>query len=445
MKIVLFGSGPWPTEPGALATGPNIRLRRFALPLLAAGHRVTAVMMEAAPRSGVKIDGLDAAEAFVSEDMARPEVIAARIDARGAEAVFGVGSLMPAWGATKLARHLDLPCWVDHNGDPLTENHAALLRTGDAPDMRMRDLVWNLYRESLTGGDAFSAVSGPQRHALLGHLGLLGRYGAFADASRRVHVVPNGLAKEVVEFSPLPPWPLALAERGLAAGTRYVLFSGTWNAWHDGATMGRAAAMALRADAGLHLVLAGLPTGAIGAQVRADFMAALGESVRVVELPPPLAPEEAALLAHAGACLSMDRMIPEAELGARNRMLPMVRWGAFPVVTPVAEIERQLCAAGMAMAAQVGDADGAAQALVALASRSPELRERDRRAGVDWLAGAVFERTLEPALAWLADGAPRWPSMAGEGLVDRWAQLAPERIDGGGGTPPPRKRFWPFG
>lgn len=429
MKICLIGTGPWPLEEDAVITGPGIRLRQFLEPLRAAKHEIVAVLLEPERRLRVPIEGVLEGAAFAPEDILDPERLTAELDLSFTDLVMGVGSLMPAAAAARLARHRGIPCWIDLFGDPLAELHAAQLRQGGTPDVAARDHIWKLMRESLLAGDAFSTVSGPQRHALLGQLGLLGRYGNHWNVCQHLQEIPCGVPDSWVEPAPLPEFPVILRDMGLNERSRYVFFGGSWNVWLDEETMARAIRGAMEDDEGLRFICCGIPTGPAGEQVRTNLFRGLGDlmtSGRVVEIAPQHLEEEHCLLAWAGACLSLDRPIPEAELGSRNRLLAMVRWGARPVVSLEAGLEAILAAEGLAAGIMDGNWQRAAKEILAGCSRSRENREEDRRAGIEWLRTVTFSQTMEPVVRWIAGGAPRWPALDIEGLVDRWANLAPD-------------------
>lgn len=446
MRIVVIGSGPWPLEEGAVVTGPAIRLRQFVEPLRRAKHDVSVVMLEERARRGVPVEGTVAAVALAPEQILDPAVVREAAGLEFTDAVFGVGSLMPAAAAVRLARHLEKPCWVDFFGDPMAELHASQLRQGGSPDATMRDHIWKFMRECLLAGDAFSTVSAPQRHAMLGQLGFLGRYGADWQVCRRLHEIPCAVPSAWTQPVERPPFPEALRSAGMTESSRYVYFGGSWNVWLDEVTMGSALAEAMAQDANLYFVCSGIPTGAAGEAIHQSLMKPLApyrQTGRVIDLAPgtPGAPE-AALLAHAGACLSLDRPIPEAELGSRNRLLAMVRWGARPVVSLEAGVETLLVAEGLAAGIDGPNPGRAAKEIVAACGRSAEKREEDRQAGLEWLRTVTFERTLEPAVDWLKAGAPRWPAVGTDGLLDRWANLPadPEKLFG----QTERRRGWFF-
>ncbi|MCC5877039.1 MAG: hypothetical protein JJU11_12535 [Candidatus Sumerlaeia bacterium] len=118
----------------------------------------------------------------------------------------------------------------------------------------------------------------------------------------------------------------------------------------------------------------------------------------------------------------------------------MVRWGARPVVSLAAGLETVLVAEGLASGISEGNWQRAAKEIIEGCARSREQREADRQTGLEWLRTVVFQRTMEPVLRWLAEGAPRWAAVEQEGLVDRWASFPadPSKLFEGDG----KKRGW---
>ena len=428
MRVCVVGMGPWPLERDAIVTGPSIRLRQFIEPLLTARHEVVAILLEEKARQDIPIEGTLFARSHTPETILDPDGVAKGIDLSHVGAVFGVGSLMPAVAALRIAKKIGSPCWVDFFGDPMAELHAGQLRQGGTVDLSARDHVWKFFRESLMGGDAFSTVSAAQRHALMGQLGLLGRFANDWNVSQRLHEIPCGVPASWTNADPIPPFPEILRGKGLDETSRYIYFGGSWNVWLDEVTMAKALAIALRDDEELKFVCCGIPTGRAGEEIRQHLLKAVGSfGNRVIDLPPQQAPSESALLAHAGGCLSLDRPIPEAELGSRNRLLAMVRWGARPVVSLEAGLESLLVAEGLAAGIGGANEQRAALEIIAACRRPAAQREEDRQAGLRWLRSMTFGETIKPALGWISAGAPPWESpSAAPGLIDGWGVIAAE-------------------
>ncbi len=445
MKICVVGTGPWPLEEGATVTGPSIRLRQFIEPLQAARHDILGILLEDQSRKNIPIPDAIDAQSFTPEQILKPELLAEECDLNFVGLVCGVGSLMPAAAAARLAEHLNVPCWIDFFGDPLAELHASQLRQGGALDLTARDHIWKFVRECLLRGDAFSAVSLPQRYALMGQLGLLGRYGSNWDICKRIHEIPCGVPDNWTEPQERPEFPPSLIKKGYQEGLKYLFFGGSWNVWLDEVTMGMAVKEALEKDEELHFVSCGIPTGPAGQQIKDALFSPLEgfvESGRIIDLHPNDNYSENNLLAHAGACLSLDRSIPEAELGSRNRLLSMIRWGARPVVTVEAGIEAILVAEDLASGVFEPNISRTAQEILAACSRTPEQREDDRQRGVRWLRNVEFSKTLEPLVSYIRAGAKRWPKEEAEGTLDKWASFPadPEKL----GPSSKDKKWWIF-
>jgi hypothetical protein len=429
--IVLFG---FAVPEDATPTGPSIRLRQFRTALPQGADVRAALLPSSARHDTTAADVVLAPDAFCS-----PDAVAAALRVERAAAVAGAGSLMPAAAAVRFAQRLGAPVWVDLFGDPLAELHAELHRlpsvTGEAAVRR--DHVWRLMREALVGGDAFSVVSGPQRHALAGQLALLGRIGGDAAALSRITTIPCGVPDEwTAPLADAPPWPASLAAQGLEPGARYLLIAGSWNPWLDEHLLGAIAARALEADDALHLVVAGIPTAPLSQDIRRGALEAPMRvaSARVIEVPPPRGAEEDALLFHAAATILADRDVAESLLGSRNRLLAFVRWGARPATTTRAEVCRELVAAGLADAIDPAKPEAALTPLLAATRRTRAERDAAIAQGRAWLRGVTFRETTRPLAQWLAHP-QHWPGPPQRGLVDRWAATDPA-------SEPPGEPIW---
>ncbi len=427
MRIALFGSGPWPLEPDAQVTGPSIRLRQFAQPLIAAGHEVHVVLLEEGFRADVPIDGASSATALTVA-MEDPVSVLAQVPLHDCECVIGVGSLLPVVAAVRLAKHLDVSCHADFFGDPLAELHALQTAPEEPMDAEARDHIWKLYREALIGADHWSTVSSPEKHALIGQLGLLGQFGQHPDFAHLISPVPCAVPESWLDKPIRPAFPEYLKELGLESGTPWVLFSGSWNAWLDIDAIADTVALAMEANSELYFVIKGIPTHDAGARLQHQLLETLGSfSKRIIVVAPEVDLPEAHLLAHAPASICLDRDIPESWLGDRNRLLAQIRWGVRPVVSRHAEVCRKLHRADLADAVKANDPTAALSVLLSAATRSREDREKATESAREWLKSYTFSKTLKPVLEWVGAAAPRRTAPNYGGQLDQWNQWLPER------------------
>lgn len=280
--------------------------------------------------------------------------------------------------------------WLDVAGDPFAEAQAfASTRADPRPAAVEAMAVWSA---AYARADAFSTVSAPGRHALLGSLGILGRLPLFSPGAEPIHVVPCAAA-----------FPDA---SGPARGPgHHIALVGGFNTWFDDQTL----------LTGLLLAMARRPVevsvfgGAIAGHHTEGF-----HRFKAGALASPFAPrfrfhgwvphrDLAAALAPAHATICLDRAGPEAELGARTRILYALHQGLRVLATTRATIVAEAAAASLVeplpSACDVGApaaAEALAQALL-LDAGAPD--EASRRA---WLGLRSVEVTTAPLRAWAA-------------------------------------------
>lgn len=428
LHVLIAGTGPVPQEGLSAAFGPTIRVRQFIEPVLDDGHDISLLLFEN-QRRVPQIEGIRQAAALPPNEVENPAVVRTILETKNIDAVVGVGSLLPVHAAANLAATLDKPLWVDFFGDPLAEQHALRTRTGG--ELPFRDHVHRLTLQALLAGDAFSTVSEPQRNALLGQLLLLGRCENTPHALQHLHVVPCGVPKSWTESAGDFPWPSDLCDHGLKEGDPYIYFGGTWNVWMDEVAMAAAIRSVLSDYEDAWLVCRGIGSDQTSQSIRKrmlDGLEPVKERIAVLDAQT----NEAPLLTHARACICLDRDIPEAVLGSRNRLLAMVRHGAMPVISALGELECELVAQNLAVRS-----DNPATALASVFRRNDEQRKTDAARGREWLGQVSFKSTMTPLLRWLEQHAPGWPMTSqSEGLIDQWAKLPWDQL------PHERKKRW---
>jgi hypothetical protein len=379
---------------------------------------------------GVKVQRLvigdDAEPRFTGPEWEVPVARARDLSLYGQElqgrfcAVVSAGSLLPAAVAVDLAAHLQVPSWIDFYGDPVSELHAEQMRDS-APNPMRRDEVTRLARHALARGDRFSSLSLPQRHSLLGQLGLLGRFRNLADPSALVVSIPCGVPADWAEQEPAIAATDEL-DRWIPPGSRVVNFGGSWNPWLDENAMGEALTHAFEIDPTLRLLLTAFATSPVSERIQEGFLAPIrraGLSDRLIQPPQnlPMAVRQG-LLSRTQASIMFDRHILESEWGSRNRLHLMARCGSLPLVTTTSEITHEMVALGLAIAASPsGAAARGAQLVEMVENANPaDLRERTR----EWMQTLTPTETVRPLAEWLRNPAATENSSLGE--VDYWAR-----------------------
>lgn len=379
-RVVLIGSGPLPWSHPEEMGFPQLRTDHFLAALLGAGHEVTVLALEAGAEPAARREGPEGCWTQVAVDRRSPDrVEAARDLIREVrpDVVVSAGPFEPARVAALAVG--DEPLWVDVPGDPFAEAEAKAAHLGPArrhePTLEMR-AAW---LPALARADAFSAVSGAQRHALLGQLGLMGRLAASPLGQDAVHVVP--VAWRFGALSEDEPH-----VRSGGSPLRVAL-SGGYNTWFDADTLLEGLHLAMRRVNALTVVSTG---GAI-----TDHHDATYEAFRTQATHGPFAGRFTfhgwvphgvlgSLLkrCHVGICL--DRPGHEAELGSRTRVPFLLHQGLDVLCTPRSDLTRELAGLHMVLPVRPQDPQHLAAGLEALWRRGQEGR-RVRRAQA-WLA-----------------------------------------------------------
>lgn len=447
MNLVIVGCGPMPCERRFAVMAPGARtwqmLQTCVRGLAAAGHtspEVTVLGLEQEPRA----QGAFPFEVVVPLDDSpsgpicnvryvpltyEPFMALAGGDAAGSplpdrvDAIVGTASSQPCATAAALAARLGVPLWVDFFGDPFAEIQTKAELSPDAReenDTRMHH-VWKLHLAALLRGDAFSALSRRQRHAVIGQLGAAGRLNRHTAGTDLVAAIPFAL------FPPdVPPAP----DSGrLPGGDFTVMWCGSFNTWMDVDALVGGLAGAVERNPRIRLLVVG---GAIP-NYHGDGFAQFQEGVRDAGIAhavdivgwQPLG-EIRRLSARCCAGLNVDRPSYEALLGSRTRIVQFVAAG-LPVISTVAtELSEELRDAGLLLPFQLGDAASLTDALLNAATRQTELAETGRRGPAFVLDQYGGERAGAALAAWVAQ--PRFaPDKDAEGnnaegnpLVDFW-------------------------
>jgi len=259
-RILLLGNHPPPFLPGQKIEAAHYRTWQFLEPLLETGQRVLLC-------AGVK------GEAPESPDRATSQLGKGTLEYRHIR--FGERSWMHELQRAHDDFHPDCivavnfshclyatrlktnrPVWMDIYGDTLTIQQAYCHRLGSNRGMAT---AIRFLRQILRFGDVFSVCGQPQKHMLVGELGVCGRLNHRTFGYDFVRVVLPGsvrpqLSEEKSEFSSLRSQ-IALAPDDFA-----VLWCGGYNTWTDIDTLFKALEWVMGRDPRVHFVSVGAST-----------------------------------------------------------------------------------------------------------------------------------------------------------------------------------------
>ena len=393
-RILLIGLGPLPiAAPEAMGFG-QLRTQGFVDSLLAAGHTVALVTLEAEGVPAPALEGLALHEQIAPERAGWLEAVRA-VDAQfGAEIIVSAGPYNPGRVAAAVAD--GRPFWMDVPGDPFAEAQAKAAFGADAAaaEAHARASV-----PGLLSADAFSVVSGAQRYALLGALGWSGRLSALPPTQRAVHVLPIAY-----DFGALREQP---GRRREAGAPLTVALVGGFNTWFDTDTLLEGLITAMRAHPEISVICTG---GEIEGHHTQDY-ARFCDQIRNAGLIDRVAlhgwvPHDTlpAVLAPAHVLICLDRPGLEPELGGRTRVLFGLHQGLEVLANARCEQVRELATADHIETFPQGDALALTKALTNRLQRSQH-PETVTRAQAYLRQTTTSEAILTPLIEWI--DAPR--------------------------------------
>ena len=238
-----------------------------------------------------------------------------------ADAVVSAGTWGPVRAAVAAAG--ELPLCVDLPGDPFADAQAV---GGEAA----ADAAAAVFVPALLRGDAFTTISTPSRHALLGQLGLLGRLAR----------TPPG--EEWVAVAPIAWHFPGLAEQPRRDAGLRVALVGSFNTWFDGETL-LAGLLGAMERAPVEVVCVGGPVPGHHVATFEAFAAGARASRHAARFSfQPWTDDLRAVLAPCQVAVCLDRPGYEPEFGSRTRLLLYLHQGLRVIATARCELAREL-------------------------------------------------------------------------------------------------------
>ena len=406
-RVLLVGRGPLPTPDQTHGGFAQLRTRHFLGALRAGGHSVRLVLLGAADAAPDVAPTAAWAGVFAVHEEGPGWLARCAALGQGADAVVSAGPYSP--GRAAVAAAGDAPLWADVPGDPHAELDA-VSRASPAPLSSERVAAAHAaFAPVLCRAAAFSAVSAPQRHALLGQLGAAGRL----HPGPPVHTIP-------IAFDLPLPRPPPCPRR--SADPLVVALSGSANPWLDLRTLLEAFRAVQRARPDTRFVITGGPVDGLpapGWPALQAWAARHPDRVTVTGWLPHGELVRALGAAHVGVFADRPDGL-EPELGDRTRALLCAWLGLDLVATDRTARMQGLAAAGVARAVPAGSPGALAAALLDLAGADRDLtRTTALRAHLDTHSAPAA--LAAPLLRWLSAPArvPAVPSPT--------AQLSAER------------------
>lgn len=437
--ILLIGVGPLPCYRSNTLYGFGIRTWQFLLPLLSDGHRVILATLEfgqsgdavdIAYRDSPKLWG-DVIHIPMPESNTENRIaLLARLTQLASQyqptCVVSAGSTISS--SLACAIPTSLPTWVDLFGDLLAEAQAKTAFVGSD----QLDFFHQLYMPILRRGDLFSAVSGAQKFATIGQLGILGRLDHHTLGYQFVHTIPCAFDGTI---SPIHRRRVIRGDI-VSHNDFVVLCSGGFNTWADIKTLFAGLDGAMAENRLIHVVITG---GAISGHHEEGynrFFSLVRESPhrdRYHSVGWVPTEDVQAYILESDLGINVDLDITESLLGSRNRFLSWMQAGLPILTTIVCELSRTLYSKGLCFGVPPGNPDRLREVLLYAAEHDAERREVGEKARRCGYKHFTFEATTAPLREWVTAPRPAPDTMArrqtGERLhalderVTRW--LAP--------------------
>jgi glycosyltransferase involved in cell wall biosynthesis len=374
MKLFVVGVGPLPiarsvTPQNSMSEGTWQMIQ----PLLEEGHTLRAVTLEFGQKNDPVIEYIrepkDISPHFEHQYYPEPlrdssEAIARKIQISLAafqpDAVICSGSMVAAWASTKL-KHA-LPVWFDIRGSFLQELQLRM----DAPEAPAVFETFALYKSMLLRGDRFGAVSDRHAHLLRGELGMVGRFNPDTLQEDLVSVQPIGIDPDSPRRQPRTG---KIRGRLCREGDLVLFSSGGFNTWQDTRMFFETIETVLTHERSAHFVCIG---GGIGGHFDEGYRKFEGwvkdSPVRDRIHLEGWVPQEEVILyeSEADIGINCDLPVPESLYGCRTRFLSWMARGVAIATTPVSEPSEFLVDREMAIGLPLGDAKGAAEAILSI-------------------------------------------------------------------------------
>ncbi len=417
-NILVLGVGPLPFEPTQKLHAPGIRTWQIASALGKKRHFVTLCVIDfgdfkpdakLAERHAAVRQDLGSNISLVRLRYAPEETVASIRTLHVATRFAAVVSSSDIMNAMAADLELDIPMWLDYNGDPFAEKQLqASLYKHDGSLYPQ----WELYLKGLLHGDRFSVCSDHQRHALIGQLAFAGRLTGANSGEELVRVIPN-CSRVMTERTPVRSKPLKGSS--IPATSFLVLWSGGYNTWCDPETLFQGLELAMKRDPLVHFATTG---GALEGHDTKSFeiFRGLVEGSRYKDryvflgwLPTE---EVGAYFEQADLAIFADRYSVEGELGTRTRIVDWVQYNLPIACTSLCELTDVMAANDLITTFEIGSPESLAKAILDVHRNPDAAKQRATRAKAwfndtfdedlavkpltDWIEDATFSRDRSP-------------------------------------------------
>jgi hypothetical protein len=297
----------------------------------------------------------------------------------------------------------DRPIWMDIYGDMVTIMQASNFRSQSDRGM---GTTLGFLRNILQTGDAFSGCGEPQKHITVGELAMSGRLNHRTFGFEFAHVVLPGSPPMDGRIDVGRNGRNWLSQFGVGQDDFVVLWCGGYNTWTDVDTLFTALETSMAADKRVHYVSVGASTYGSPDNVYEQLLTKIEhsshkENYHMLGWRPWS--EIMDFYRESDVGLNIDALHYETIYGTRTRLVEMIAAG-LPVVTSLgSELSYLLRDADVALAFEVGDAQGLSKQILTL-SRNEEKRCDMANGAYRYAANDLsFYETTAPLRKWVSD------------------------------------------
>lgn len=413
-RVLVIGNSPLPNENTKSRPAAGLRTYQFLQPLLRDGEKYeVSLVCIAMPECYEEEPGYKEVRrqsrctkiTISKNDPSLLKRIQDLHDEMHPDAIVSVNTY-PSYIASRISSRA--PLWADLNGWIMAEGQAQAYKK-DSNDYLGH--YHNMESAIIRRADKLSAVSEPERHALLGELAGAGRLNKESFGYRFAHHIPNGTewfegerdeeAKDEEAKDRFANLMKDVPEDAFVA-----LWLGGYNTWVDEVTLYKGVAEAMEKCEKLYFVSTGGDIAGLDNKTFAKFKGMIDKSkyrdrfkflgwVDTDAIP--------YIYGRSDLGLNVDRRCVETLTGARNRINEMMKFG-LPVVTTLgSEISYEVLRVGAGIGVASGKHEKLAEAITAIYKDKGNYGEK----GAKYIEEECnYNKVMKPLLKWLENPRP---------------------------------------
>ncbi|MCX6576986.1 MAG: glycosyltransferase [Candidatus Aminicenantes bacterium] len=403
-RVLVTGVAPLPFENQRKNYALNNRTWLIAKALMEEGHqvcllclRVKGAYFDEERLDEILFQKIHANLSYYSlaREVFRPKLLNRHYRDFRPDCIVGAGTVPSSYAARI---RTDKPMWADLFGSLLAEAQAKAAVYDDDfyPAFWRRLEIMTLKR-----ADIFSTVSIPQKYAVIGELGLLGRLNKHTLNYDFVRVIPICLDDEPFSHSKI-----VLRNKLVHEDDFVILWCGGYNTWTDVETLFDGLVKAMAKNRKIKFVSTG---GAIERHDEMTFSRFINKvkqsrfSEKFIFSGWIPTQDVGNYYLESDVGINVDRFSYEALLGARNRLNEMMKASLPIITTKIAEISGLVEKKELGITYPIGDSDALAGAILSLADDPARLKRYKENLANYSLQELSYKTLMHPLREWVKD------------------------------------------